>query len=566
MTMTSATSTFDSDADLVRHPPEFVERYRAEGLWASRTIPEEFRRVADANPDRPAVVTGAEAITYAELDRRSDAIAVGLRAAGLSSGDRVLVQLINNAEALVSWYGLMKAGLIPIASLAQHGPHEIAELARQAEPVAHLIQADFPSQDLVALARETAAHSPSLRFLLTLGDGEGASGLSLEDLVAAAPAADSARSEVEAVQSTIPSDGLAVLQLSGGTTSVPKLIPRLHTEYWYNSVAWARAAGIDPDSCVAHLLPVIHNAGIVCAVHAAHAVGAAVAVGAPTATGFAALAANTAITHTLMTRPIVALIDADTQLRESLRTLKVIHWADRTVPAEVVETFESETCRVGQMFGMGEGLCMATPLDAPASVRHTTNGAPVSPLDEVRVLEPGTEEPAQPGEPGEFCARGPYTIRGYFRAADRNAVAFTSDGFYRTGDIVREISHGERSYYRLEDRIKDLINRGGEKINAQEVEELLVRHPAVERAAVVAMPDERLGERSCAFVVASPDRPAPTLEEVATFLADLGVAKFKWPERIEARDHLPLTNIDKVHKVVLRQEITDLLLQERVSG
>jgi 2,3-dihydroxybenzoate-AMP ligase len=212
-----------------------------------------------------------------------------------------------------------------------------------------------------------------------------------------------------------------------------------------------------------------------------------------------------------------------------------------------------------QMFGMGEGMCLATPLDTPPEIRHHTQGAKICALDEVRVLEPGTEQPVKTGERGELCARGPYTIRGYFRAPERNAQAFTSDGFYRTGDIVTEVRYRGESYYSLDDRIKDLISRGDEKVNAREVEELLVRHPAIERAAVVAMPDERLGERACAFLVACAGAQAPDLDEIRVFLDGLGVAKFKWPERIEVRDHLPLTNIHKVNKVALRQEIRQLL-------
>ena len=206
---------------------------------------------------------------------------------------------------------------------------------------------------------------------------------------------------------------------------------------------------------------------------------------------------------------------------------------------------------------------MVTPTSSPPEIRHRTVGTPICPDDEVRVYAPDTEEPVPPGTRGELCTRGPYTIRGYFRAPERNAEAFTSDGFYRTGDIVVEVPHEGRNFYRLEDRIKDLINRGGEKVNAAEIENLLIRHPAVERVAVVAMPDERLGERCCAFIVPKAGQQAPELGEVQRFLDEIGVAKFKWPERIEACDELPLTNVSKVDKRALRGRITDILATER---
>ena len=357
-------------------------------------------------------------------------------------------------------------------------------------------------------------------------------------------------------------DALAVLQLSGGTTSIPKLIPRLHAEYWYNARAYAEAIGLGPDGGVAHLMPVVHNAGIVCGLHAAHAVGACFAVCPYEASALRELAGRQTITHMLLPPALAKLIQGEPGLREALGGLRAAVWVLGQLETDVLDIFERDGCRVLQMFGMGEGLCMATPPSAPAALRHSTVGTPISPYDEVRVLEPGTEKPVALGERGELCCRGPYTIRGYFRAPDRNAQAFTSDGFYRTGDLVSEVRHGASRYFRLEDRIKDLINRGGEKINAAEIEELLVEHPAVARAALVAMPDPRLGERPCAYVVLRPGASPPELYDLCAHLNGRGVAKYKWPERMEVRERLPLTNIDKVDKAALRADIATRVGQE----
>jgi non-ribosomal peptide synthetase component E (peptide arylation enzyme) len=205
---------------------------------------------------------------------------------------------------------------------------------------------------------------------------------------------------------------------------------------------------------------------------------------------------------------------------------------------------------------MGEGLFLTTPPGSPREARATTVGVPLSPLDEIRVLEPGGDGQVPDGEIGELCCRGPYTLRGYVDAAEHNARAFTPDGFYRTGDLaaVREID-GLRCVS-IEGRIKDLINRGGEKINAEEVELLLLRHPRIVAAAVVAMPDPRLGERTCAYVVA--DGPFDLADARAHFAA-LDVAKFKWPERIEQRDEIPRTQVGKTDKVRLQAEIAALV-------
>jgi len=269
------------------------------------------------------------------------------------------------------------------------------------------------------------------------------------------------------------------------------------------------------------------------------------------------------ITHMMIPPPIAKHILEDPELREALGTLTSAIWVLGRLNDPVIESFETDTCRIVQMFGMGEGLCLVTPRDAPVDVRHRAVGTLICDLDEIRVYEPGTEREVAVGEAGELCCRGPYTIRGYYRSPERNAEAFTDHGFYRTGDIVREFEDGGRSYYVLEDRIKDVINRGGEKVNAAEVEGLLIRHPAIERAALVAMPDERLGERACAFLVIREGQDAPSIPDLQAYLHELGVAKFKAPERIEIRPDLPHTNVDKVNKVALRKEIAELLAAER---
>lgn len=526
---------------------------------AELTIAQEFRRTAVAFADSVALVTPAEELTYAELDARSDRVAVGLRELGLAPGDRVLMQFTNTGWAVVTWYGLLKAGLVPVATLAQHREHELFEIARQCRPAGHLIEAEFAGQDLVALARATAGVVDSLRVLLTVGCSSPPAGAVAVESLGASASDAGARAAVDEIQAGIGPDALACLQLSGGTTSVPKLIPRRQAEYWLNARLYAEGMELQAGDCVPHLLPVIHNAGIVCGLHCAHSVGATFGTSAPTPAAFTALVQRRPATHLMMPPPVQQMIDANPDLKAALQSLRVIIWVLGALPVEVITEWETGGRVIGQMFGQSEGLCMITPLDAPDSVRHGTVGRPLSPDDEVRVLAPESEEPVAFGEQGELCCRGPYTIDGYYRAPERNREAFTSDGFYRTGDIVRAIDGPGGPYYALEDRIKDLINRAGEKINALEIESLLLDHPAVSEAALVAMPDPRTAEKACAFIVAVDGLPAPSLGDVQSFLDGRGVAKFKWPERVEVREALPRTNIQKVDKKRLRAEIAALL-------
>ena len=549
-------------ADAPGYPDGFAQRYRAAGLWSDRTIAQQFRATAGTWPDQPAVVGPSGRLSYAELDEQTDRIAVGLRDLGLRAGERVLLQVNNDLPAVLAWYGMLKAGLVPVATLVQHRRHELNAVASACAPAAHLIDTGYAAFDLAALARELAAGQPSLRVLLTTGPGPGQA--TLDDLARTPGEPAALRARVERWQREISPDAVAALQLSGGTTSTPKLIPRRHAEYWYNSQAYAAAIELGPASCVAHILPIVHNAGIVCALHAAHSTGAALALVPHDADQLLAVARQIPVTHMLMSPPMAADVLRRPDLAAALSPMFALTWVLGAMPPALLDVFETDSCRVTQMFGMAEGLCMYTARSAPRELRLRSVGTPVSRLDEIRVCAPGTEEQVAPGQPGELCCRGPYTIRGYYRAPERNAEVFTADGFYRTGDIVVELGDG---YYALADRIKDLINRGGEKVNAAEVEELLMRHPAIERVAVVAMPDAMLGERCCAFIVladgAAIDGASPIdVAALRTHLSALGVAKFKYPERVEIRPDLPMTSVTKLNKAALRTEIAALLAAE----
>jgi non-ribosomal peptide synthetase component E (peptide arylation enzyme) len=212
---------------------------------------------------------------------------------------------------------------------------------------------------------------------------------------------------------------------------------------------------------------------------------------------------------------------------------------------------------IGHAFGMAEGLINLTHPDDPLDVIRETQGRPVSPGDEIRVVDDEGNDVAA-GEVGELITRGPYTIRGYYRAEEHNRTAFTADGFYRTGDMVRIHRTGNLV---VEGRKKDMINRGGEKISAEEIENLMLAHEAVKMVAVVAMPDPVMGEKSCAFVIPNPGHSV-TLQQLGDFLVGKQIAKFKLPERLELVQEFPLTSVGKVSKKDLRARIAEILKLE----
>jgi 2,3-dihydroxybenzoate-AMP ligase len=533
---------------LPQFPAHVRARYRSAGLWGTRPIGSEFHDIATDNGRRAAVVAVDGSLTYAELDETSDRLACGLSGLGLEPGDRVVVQLTNRLHTVVAWYAMLKAGLIPVCTLAAHRGHEIGSISRKVGAAAHLVESSPSGFDLVAFAVEQQVGHPSLRHVLTAGAPAGAPGIAIEQLIT-----DSdplvARHRAAAIAATIEPDEVACFQLSGGTTGVPKIIPRLHAEYWYNARAFAGMSGWHPDTRAAHLIPIMHNAGISCALHAVHSVGGTLVLGTPVLDQSLPLLFREEATDVLIGHGHFALVDHPL-FGASMASMNRVLLSGAKVPDRVFEAFESRGIWVGQTFGMGEGLFTMSTATSSREARRTTVGVPVSAFDEVRVVEPGSEVDVPDGAVGELICRGPYTIRGYFDAPELNSVAFTSDGYYRTGDLVAVRTLGGERSISIEDRLKDLISRGGEKVSAAEVEELLVRHPQIVAAAVVAMPDPRLGERACAYLVAVDDPLA--MADVQDHLQSMSVAKFKWPERLEWLPELPKTPVGKIDKNALR--------------
>src|SRR5580698_1121230 len=550
---------------VVPHPAAAVDRYLAAGAWDTRSLPAAFRQAAATHAGRTALITPDTRLTYRELDARSDAVATGLLRSGLRPGERVLLQLTNSATAVIAWYGLLKAGLIPVCTLALHRRLEIEHIGRKSGAVAHLVQADFPSYDLVGLAQQVAGLLPAMRQLLTVGAAPGQPGLRIEDLQDH-KINNTERAGLLAIAELLDVCGAAVLQLSGGTTGTPKIIPRLHAEYRYNADLTSGWWGHTEQSVLAFGLPLAHNAALTNGLHAAHGAGAALLLATPAADVMLPLMAEHGATWTMSPPGLAREYLSHPAFNDAVARLGTWVLTAARVPRPVFDELTRRGVHVTQAFGMSEGLFLFTPLDAPASLRAQTVGVPISPLDEVRVLRPGTEVEVAEGESGELAVRGPYTIRGYLAAPDRDREAFTAEGFYRSGDLVRTRRYAGTLSYSIEGRVKDLIDRGGEKINAEEVELLVAGHPAVAEIALVGMPDARLGERGCAYVVPRDWQNPPTLADICAYLEAEGLAKYKWPERLELLDALPRTQIGKVSKVTLRADITAQLELEATPG
>jgi 2,3-dihydroxybenzoate-AMP ligase len=530
-------------------PPDFIDRYRAAGYWEDRSMASRFAEICIQYADRTALTANGERVTYQQLDERAGRLALHLLKLGLHPLDRFVIQLPNTAEFVYLYFALQKVGVIPVMALAAQRYNEIQHFVKISDAVGYAIPERIGDFSFADLATRVQSEHESLRWIFVAGHTDHPGWLSLPELLETESGVRRERlAEIE-IDPMQP----ALFQLSGGTTGVPKLIPRTHNDYIYNSKAAAAINDIHPDDALLAVLPLAHNFPLACpGIQGFLLHGARTVLSTSTRPAdMLKLIEQERITHVeLVPTLLIRLLDDPTLKERDLSSLRIINTGGQKLQPEVKMRAEAliKGCKVQEVFGMAEGLLCYVRLDDPDELRYETAGRPVSPGDELRLVdETGNDVPE--GEIGELLVRGPYTLRGYFRNPEHNARTFTSDGFYRSGDLMRRHPSGN---YIVEGRKKDLINRGGEKISAEEVENLLLAHPAILNAACVPMPDPLLGERMCAFVMLRPGK-ALTLEEVTQFLLQKDIAKFKLPERLEIVSELPLSKVGKILKQELIQ-------------
>ncbi|HKS44511.1 MAG TPA: AMP-binding protein [Amycolatopsis sp.] len=540
-------------------PDALAQEYTARGFWRGVPLGTLLRQVADTVPDRTALVDPGAGIrlTHRELAERADAAAVRLLDLGFEPGSRLLVQLGNGWEFVVLTLACLRAGIVPVMALPAHRRTELTHLARLAEAGGIAVPdrlRDFDHQRLAHdLADDVRAAGGEPWRVLVAGETVEPGSTDLRALCGPPHDPDGDRARVEATG--VSSRDVAVFLLSGGTTGLPKLIARTHDDYAYNASSSAPVAGVGPDTVYLVSLPAGHNFPLACPgiLGTLLAGGGVVMLPSPEPVrAFATIAAE-GVTHTAVVPAVAgrwidhATEHGGTQLA-TLRVLQVggARLADRL--ARRVKPALGATLQ--QVFGMAEGLLNFTRLDDPDEMICTTQGRPMSPADEVRIVDELDHDVAD-GTPGSLLTRGPYTPRGYYHATEHNTRAFTTDGWYRSGDICRRTAEGNLI---VEGRDKDMINRGGEKISAEEVENLIYQIPDVAQVAAIAMPDPDLGERVCVYVVPRPGTTV-TLEGVRDTMHAAGVAHFKLPEHLVIVDELLSTKVGKIDKKALREDI-----------
>ena len=521
--------------------PTLAARYRAAGVFDDRPLLAAFDDAAAQHPDAPAVTDtqSGRTLSYGQLSAAVATRAGGFRDAGLAPGDRVVLQLGNSAEFVVSFLALLRAGVAPVMTLPAHRIAEIAHLAATAGAVGYLAEDGRRGYDYRELAAELQRRVPSVRTVFI--DGE-------PGRFAPLPARDPAYSSLE---SMVPDPDLPALFLvSGGTTGLPKLIARTHNDYGFNARQSARITALTADDVYLVALPAAHNFPLCCpGLLGVLGVGGHVVLTAdPSPDSAFELIERHRVSVCALVPALAQLWCAATEWEpadlSSLRLLQVGGAKLAESDAAALDLALGNV--VQQVFGMAEGLICYTRPGDPRELVHVSQGAPMSELDEVRIVdEDGNDVPD--GTAGELLVRGPYTIRGYYRAPGHNARSFTADGRYRSGDLVRRLAPGG-DHLAVTGRIKDTIVRAGENVAADDVAEHLLAHPGIGQVAVVGVPDDALGERICAVVVPSPGRPGDPvgLAELRSFLTERGLAAFKLPDQLAVADSLPVTAVGKI--------------------
>lgn len=530
-------------------PDEFVDRYRQAGHWQGETFGALLHARATEHPARIAVVGAQTRWSYAELDRRASAIAAGLLARGLKAGDRVIVHLPNIPEFVSVIFGLFRAGLVPLYALPAHRITEITHFAQTGYADAYVCAGQQPDFDYRELAETLQAQCPRVRdIIVAQGDPGRFAALSEIEQAGAGRAVP--------VSVCSPQD-IAFLQISGGSTGLSKLIPRTHDDYIYSLRESARICQLGDQSAYLCALPMAHNfpmssPGFLGTLYAG---GRIVLSTSPSPDSCFALIEREKVTLTGLVPPLLLLwLDAAPHNEHDLSSLKVIQVGGAKLIPEVAQRVRPVLgVTLQQVFGMAEGLVNYTRLDDDLDTVVQTQGRPISPDDEILIVD-DNDVPVAPGASGHLLTRGPYTLRAYYNNPAANQHSFTNDGYYRTGDIVHMTDAG---YLVVQGRASDHINRAGEKISAEEIENHLMAHPDVFDAAVVSVPDEFLGERSCAFVIPKQEKPRAAL--LKRWIRERGLADFKVPDQIVFVDTFSATAAMKISRKSLRAQLRDSL-------
>ena len=501
-----------------------------------------LKRQADRLGDRPFVKDAAESLSYGGFLERVRHVAGGLHGLGVRRGDAVFVQMPNGIAMASVCFACARIGAAAILLLPGYRTGDIVPLAERIRPVAWIAPGRHLGFDYVPLMKDVASACPSLASLVCLQEGVPGT-VAFSSVRKAEPLAD------DALDAPHPSsDGDAVVICTGGTTGFPKPVPRTHRQLLVLAGACCRRCRLDSTLVYLAALPLGHVfifavPGLVGAMLCA---GRAVFASAPSTDEIFPLVEAEGATMTTLVPPLIPIwLDALSWDGSDLSTMDLIQVGGAPVRGSLLADLARETdCRVQQCYGYSEGLVtMTDPLGFSEIGDPSVQGLPVLEEDEVRIIRPDGSDVAV-GEKGELISQGPYLCGHYFRFPELGDV-FDDKGYIHSGDQACWVGDGKFSVC---GRLKDLINKNGEKFSPLEIEEIVKRHPAVKDACVVGVPQDDGAERVCAWIMVDEgaDGEMPDLGALRSFLMQEGLAQYKLPELLYETDSWPLSAYGKV--------------------
>ncbi len=534
-----------------KHSRDQVENYVNKRWWLGLTLGDILDRVADVFPTREAVVDDKGRITFAELRERVERLAAGLMRLGIKQGEAVLLQLPNWGEYVYSYFALQKIGAIPVVLISGYRQLEVSHLGKLTEATAWIVPAAYRKIDYASFLGEVRSFNPQLKQVISArasGSTPGFTG-SIETLMEL-PVTEEEREEL-ARRRPDPAHAAHIIP-SGGTTGLPKGIPRTHNDYICNVEYMHRGWEMNTGDAALVVVPVGHNLALLNVVGSILFGYKLVLLDSTKPVDICATIEAEKVTYMPMVPSLVRRILEQPELGNyNLASLKKISaGGEPSTPELIREVYKKLNCTYINEFGMSEGLLCRTSLTDDIETICTTVGKPCCPYDEVRILDTdGGQVPI--GSDGELATRGPCIFAGYLKNPEENARSFTSDGFFRTGDQARRDDAGN---LRITGRIKDLIIRGGENVTPSQVEDLLCQSPEIADAAVIGMPDRELGEKVCAYVRLAPGATTD-LDKIRNFMESKGASRLLIPEHVVFVEMLPLTEAGKHDKKALRKDI-----------
>ncbi|EFO2912444.1 cyclohexanecarboxylate-CoA ligase [Escherichia coli] len=528
--------------------------YRQQGLWGDASLADYWQQTARAMPDKIAVVDNHGAsYTYSALDHAASCLANWMLAKGIESGDRIAFQLPGWCEFTVIYLACLKIGAVSVPLLPSWREAELVWVLNKCQAKMFFAPTLFKQTRPVDLILPLQNQLPQLQQIVGVDKlAPATSSLSLSQIIADNTPLTTAI--------TTHGDELAAVLFTSGTEGLPKGVMLTHNNILASERAYCARLNLTWQDVFMMPAPLGHATGFLHGVTAPFLIGArSVLLDIFTPDACLALLEQQRCTCMLGATPFVYdLLNLLEKQPADLSALRFFLCGGTTIPKKVARECQQRGIKLLGVYGSTESSPHAVVnLDDPLSRFMHTDGYAAAGV-EIKVVD-DARKTLPPGCEGEEASRGPNVFMGYFDEPELTARALDEEGWYYSGDLCRM---DEAGYIKITGRKKDIIVRGGENISSREVEDILLQHPKIHDACVVAMPDERLGERSCAYVVLKAPHHSLSLEEVVAFFSRKRVAKYKYPEHIVVIEKLPRTASGKIQKFLLRKDIMRRLTQD----